>query len=59
MLRDFFVSVLEAKWRWIILLFSAGFSISWFLFAIIWYLIAYFHGDLEVINKSSIKFKVQ
>lgn len=45
-LKDFFTSMIGATWQWTILSFAASFFSSWLLFAIIWYLVAYAHGDL-------------
>ena len=36
--------MIGATWNWTILSFAASFFSSWFLFAIIWYLVAYAHG---------------
>ena len=36
--------MIGATWHWTILGFAASFFFSWFLFAIIWYLVAYAHG---------------
>ena len=36
--------MIGATWHWTILSFAASFFSSWFLFAIIWYLVAYAHG---------------
>ncbi|XP_072157772.1 ATP-sensitive inward rectifier potassium channel 12 isoform X2 [Bemisia tabaci] len=46
-LQDIFTTLVDAQWRWTLLVFSMNFVTSWFGFAVIWYLIAYSHGDLE------------
>ncbi|XP_053211052.1 G protein-activated inward rectifier potassium channel 3-like [Panonychus citri] len=46
-LQDTFTTMVDIQWRWNLLVFSMGFLLSWLGFAIIWYFIAYVHGDLE------------
>lgn len=43
---DFYASVLDMKWRYIWTFFILAFLISWLIFAVIWYLIAFNNGDL-------------
>jgi len=45
-LKDFFTSTIDMSWSIIFLGFAASFFLSWLLFAVIWYLVAYVHGDL-------------
>ena len=35
------------KWRWIFLIFALSFIVTWFIFAIIYYVIAKYHGDID------------
>lgn len=44
---DIFNTILDIKWRWHFGIFLFSFIFSWFFFASIWYLIAFFHGDLK------------
>ena len=44
-LTDIYSSMLDAKWRYVILMFNASFFVSWFAFAIVWWLILYFRDD--------------
>ena len=44
-MADMFTTLLDLPWRYIIMLFAAGFVISWMVFAIIWYIIMKAHGD--------------
>ena len=37
--------MIGATWLWTILCFAASFFSSWFLFAIVWYIVAYAHGE--------------
>jgi len=39
LLKDFFHTIMDAKWRYFMLLFTLSFVIPWILFAAIWYLI--------------------
>lgn len=45
-LQDLFTTLVDARWRWTLLVFCASFLLSWLGFAAVWYLIAYTHGDL-------------
>lgn len=46
-LQDIFTTMVDIQWRWNLLVFAMGFFVSWIVFALIWWLIAYAHGDLE------------
>ncbi|XP_018564209.1 ATP-sensitive inward rectifier potassium channel 12-like [Anoplophora glabripennis] len=46
-IRDIFTTLLDLKWRWTLTVLTLGFFVSWFLFGIAWWLVAFFHGDLE------------
>ena len=46
-LKDFFTSAIEMSWSWILLSFAASFYVSWTMFAVVWYLLAFYHGDLD------------
>ncbi|XP_076292919.1 uncharacterized protein LOC143215060 isoform X2 [Lasioglossum baleicum] len=46
-LQDIFTTLVDAQWRWTLLVFSLNFLLSWLGFALIWWLIAYSHGDLD------------
>ncbi|XP_005999398.1 ATP-sensitive inward rectifier potassium channel 10 [Latimeria chalumnae] len=45
-LKDLWTTFIDMKWRYKLLLFSMTFVGTWFLFGMIWYLIALVHGDL-------------
>ena len=49
-LKDFFTSAIEMSWSWTILSFSASFYVSWTMFAAVWYLLAFYHGDLDQVK---------
>eukprot|EP00112_Aurelia_sp_Birch-Aquarium-sp1_P016204 Seg3653.2 transcript_id=Seg3653.2/GoldUCD/mRNA.D3Y31 product="Inward rectifier potassium channel 2" protein_id=Seg3653.2/GoldUCD/D3Y31 len=40
-LSDFFTTCIDAKWRWISVLFSSSFILSWLFFGTLWWLIFY------------------
>ncbi|NP_001038641.1 uncharacterized protein LOC569137 [Danio rerio] len=44
--RDFWTTFVETRWRFIILYFVASFTLSWFIFGLIWYWLARSNGDL-------------
>lgn len=44
--RDIFCVLLELRWRWIFSLYTLLNLISWILFALCWWLVAQYHGDL-------------
>jgi len=46
-LKDFFTSMIELSWSWTLFSFAASFCVSWLLFAVVWFLIIYQHGDLD------------
>jgi len=46
-MKDFFTSLIDLSWAWTIFSFAASFFLSWLFFAVIWYLIALGHGDLD------------
>ncbi|TSV15273.1 ATP-sensitive inward rectifier potassium channel 1 [Bagarius yarrelli] len=46
-LMDFWTTFVEIRWRFVILSFVAAFTGSWFVFGLLWYLIAKTNGDLE------------
>ncbi|XP_065136136.1 ATP-sensitive inward rectifier potassium channel 12 [Paramisgurnus dabryanus] len=46
-LADIFTTCVDSRWRWMFLLFSLAFVMSWLGFGFIFWLIAYVHGDLD------------
>ncbi|XP_019770346.1 G protein-activated inward rectifier potassium channel 3 isoform X2 [Dendroctonus ponderosae] len=47
-LQDIFTTLVDAQWRWTLLVFALNFLLSWLLFALIWWLIVFTHGDLNM-----------
>jgi len=45
-LKDFFTSMIDLSWSWTLLGFAASFYFSWVVFALVWFLVLYCHGDL-------------
>ncbi|XP_050540469.1 G protein-activated inward rectifier potassium channel 3-like isoform X2 [Daktulosphaira vitifoliae] len=52
-LQDIFTTLVDAQWRWTLLVFSMNFMLSWLGFAAVWWLIALNHGDLDVAMKTN------
>ncbi|XP_062586172.1 ATP-sensitive inward rectifier potassium channel 11-like [Saccostrea cucullata] len=44
-IRDAFTTLLDAKWRWILLIFVMGFILTWTIFACFYLLFSYINGD--------------
>ncbi|XP_055918111.1 ATP-sensitive inward rectifier potassium channel 10-like [Eupeodes corollae] len=44
--KDFVTTLIEMEWKYTLSLFVGSFFTSWFVFAVLWYMIAYAHGDL-------------
>ena len=49
-LDDIYTTLIDSSWMQSLLLFAASFYISWLLFAIIYYVISYVHGDFDSAN---------
>lgn len=49
-LVDIFTTLVDMRWRYNVLLFTAAFVLSWFAFSVVWFLIAYIHGDTEHVD---------
>ncbi|XP_034023893.1 ATP-sensitive inward rectifier potassium channel 1a.1 [Thalassophryne amazonica] len=45
-LADFWTTFVEIRWRFVMLFFIASFTLSWFIFGLLWYWIARSNGDL-------------
>ncbi|XP_030056934.1 ATP-sensitive inward rectifier potassium channel 11 [Microcaecilia unicolor] len=46
-LLDVFTTLVDLKWHYTLLIFTMSFLCTWLLFAMIWWLIAFAHGDLH------------
>ena len=45
-MRDLWTTFLDMQWRYKFFLFTLTFTGTWFLFGMLWYLVALVHGDL-------------
>lgn len=45
-LADFWTTFVEIRWRFVLFSFIAAFSLSWFIFGLLWFWIARSNGDL-------------
>ncbi|XP_061898632.1 potassium inwardly rectifying channel subfamily J member 11, like isoform X2 [Entelurus aequoreus] len=46
-LQDVFTTMVDLKWQHSFLIFTSVFLCSWMLFAMVWWLLAFAHGDLQ------------
>ncbi|XP_053300397.1 inward rectifier potassium channel 16-like [Pleuronectes platessa] len=46
-LMDFFTTLVEIRWRVMLLVFSLSYILSWLLFGLCYWLIAFVHGDID------------
>lgn len=46
-LQDVFTTLVDLKWLHTIIIFTMSFLCSWLLFGMIWWLVAFAHGDLD------------
>ncbi|KAK2714687.1 ATP-sensitive inward rectifier potassium channel 12-like isoform X3 [Artemia franciscana] len=49
-LADIFTTLVDIQWRWTLLVFTLSFIMSWLIFAALWFLVCFTHGDLEIEN---------
>uniref|UniRef100_A0A1A7ZLS5 ATP-sensitive inward rectifier potassium channel 14 n=1 Tax=Nothobranchius furzeri TaxID=105023 RepID=A0A1A7ZLS5_NOTFU len=47
-LSDLFTTCVDMRWRWMLVIFTLSFILSWLLFGFIFWLIASAHGDLSI-----------
>ncbi|XP_017556000.1 ATP-sensitive inward rectifier potassium channel 14 [Pygocentrus nattereri] len=52
-LTDLFTTCVDIRWRWMLVVFTLSFLLSWLLFGFAFWLIAAAHGDLTVTSSSS------
>ncbi|CAH2325659.1 ATP-sensitive inward rectifier potassium channel 11 [Pelobates cultripes] len=50
-LLDVFTTVVDLKWHYTLLIFTMSFLCTWLLFGMMWWLIAFAHGDLDVTDE--------
>jgi len=49
-LVDIFTTLVDMRWRYNVALFGAAFIVSWTTFAVVWFSIAYTHGDCDRVD---------
>lgn len=47
-LQDIFTTLVDLKWRHTLVIFTMSFLCSWLLFAMMWWLVAFGHGDMDI-----------
>ncbi|OCT93769.1 hypothetical protein XELAEV_18011440mg [Xenopus laevis] len=47
-LQDLWTTVIDMKWRYKLTLFAATFFLTWCFFGVIYFVIAFFHGDMNI-----------
>lgn len=52
-LNDLFTTCVDIRWRWMLVIFTLSFLLSWLLFGFAFWLIATVHGDLSIRLASS------
>ncbi|XP_062393887.1 inward rectifier potassium channel 2-like [Sardina pilchardus] len=52
-LTDLFTTCVDVRWRWMLVIFTLSFLLSWLLFGFAFWLIASAHGDLSPPSSSS------
>uniref|UniRef100_A0A915JJ31 G protein-activated inward rectifier potassium channel 3 n=1 Tax=Romanomermis culicivorax TaxID=13658 RepID=A0A915JJ31_ROMCU len=52
-LRDFFTTLIDFRWAYLLLIFASVFVVSWTFFAGIYYSICYFHEDFREHNQKN------
>ncbi|XP_038672170.1 inward rectifier potassium channel 13 [Scyliorhinus canicula] len=52
-LKSIWSTLVEMRWRWMLLTFSGAFVAHWLFFACFWYLLAYTNGDLDLLDHNN------
>ncbi|XP_077123346.1 ATP-sensitive inward rectifier potassium channel 8 [Ranitomeya variabilis] len=52
-LQDVFTTLVDLKWRHTLVIFTMSFLCSWLLFAMIWWLVAFAHGDMDITENTT------
>ncbi|XP_072036151.1 ATP-sensitive inward rectifier potassium channel 12-like [Amphiura filiformis] len=50
-IADAFTTMVDLRWRYNLSIFTLAYVLSWFLFGIVWYGIAFLHGDIGLSEK--------
>ncbi|XP_078318761.1 ATP-sensitive inward rectifier potassium channel 12-like [Crassostrea virginica] len=54
LIHDFFTTMVDTKWRWNMLIFVSGFVVTWLLFALFYWLVSKYHGDLSDVKAADL-----
>ncbi|XP_059498771.1 G protein-activated inward rectifier potassium channel 3-like [Stegostoma tigrinum] len=52
-LTDIFTTLVDLRWRFSLLVFVLAYALTWLSFALVWWAIAYYRGDLERLQDRS------
>lgn len=50
-LADIFTTMIDLRWKWVILIFASSYIISWTMFGFIWWLVAILRGSSVCVTK--------
>ena len=50
-LADIFTTMIDLRWKWVMLIFASSYIISWTMFGFIWWLVAILRGSSVCISK--------
>uniref|UniRef100_A0A2C9LU16 Inward rectifier potassium channel C-terminal domain-containing protein n=1 Tax=Biomphalaria glabrata TaxID=6526 RepID=A0A2C9LU16_BIOGL len=51
-MKDLYVTLIDLKWRWALLILFLGFFLTQLMFSVVYYLLSYFNGDLDHVGDS-------
>lgn len=50
-LADIFTTMIDLRWKWVMLIFASSYIISWTMFGFIWWLLAILRGSSVCVSK--------
>ena len=50
-IADAFTTLVDLRWRYNLSIFTMSYVLSWFFFGVVWYVIAYLHGDIGLSDR--------
>jgi len=50
-LADIFTTMIDLRWKWVMLIFASSYIISWTMFGFIWWLVAILRGSSVCVTK--------
>ena len=51
-MSDIFTTLVDLRWRWVLIFFSLSYIISWLVFGGFWYGLAWWHDDLHYLSRN-------